>query len=168
MSYDKSGNAAQSGSLLANRSSRHSGFSIVEVLVAILVFSTGIVGLMAAQASAVRGSTDAKYRADAAFLASQILGRMWANRGDLQANPANFAHRPAGAACAPSGASAVDPDVVAWLAEVDATLPQASAATQQIVVGANQAVTITICWQAPGDTAPHKHVVTAQLVGSSI
>jgi type IV pilus assembly protein PilV len=147
---------------------RHHGFSIVEVLVAILVFSTGILGLIAAQASAVKGSTDAKYRGDAAFLASQILGRLWANRADLQANPANFAHRPGGGACVPTGDSAVDGDVVAWLGEVNATLPQATPTTQQIVVGANQAVTITICWQAPGDTTPHRHVVTAQLVGSPI
>jgi type IV pilus assembly protein PilV len=150
------------------RPGKQGAFSIVEVLVALLVFSTGILGLMAVQASAITGSADAKHRGDAAFLASQILGRMWANRADLQANPTNFAHRPAGAACVPTGDSAVDPDVVAWLAEVNATLPQAGPAMQQIVVGANQAVTITICWQAPGQTTPHKHVVTAQLVGSPI
>ena len=144
------------------------GLGLVEVLVAILIFSTGIIALIAAQASAIKGATDAKYRGDAAFLASQILGRLWVNRADLQANPANFAHRPGGAACVPSGNSAVDADVVVWLGEVNATLPQAGPNNQQIVVGANQAVTITICWQAPGDATPHKHVVTAQLVGSPI
>jgi type IV pilus assembly protein PilV len=43
---------------------------LLEALIAILIFSFGILGLVGLQANAINLSTDAKYRADAALLAN--------------------------------------------------------------------------------------------------
>ena len=46
--------------------------SLLEGLLAILIFSVGILALVALQATSVRATTDAKLRADASFMASQL------------------------------------------------------------------------------------------------
>jgi type IV pilus assembly protein PilV len=60
---------------------RTSGGSVLlEALVGILIFSIGILALVAMQAESIRNTTEAKYRNDASYLANQIIGRMWADR----------------------------------------------------------------------------------------
>lgn len=134
---------------------RQSGFTLIEVMVAILVFSLGILGAVSLQASAIRMSTDAQQRAEATFLADQLLARM------LIADPATaatFAHHPNGTTpCAPTGAASTNAVVTEWLTDVTSTFPRASAGEQQIVVSgipANE-VTVKLCWKnGEGDT-PH-------------
>lgn len=138
---------------------QQAGFTMLEVLVSLLVFSFGVIALVGLQATAVRLAGDARDRGTATFLADQILGRM------LIADPTtapSFAHRPAaGATCAPGGANSANPIVIGWLAEVAALLPNAPATQQQIVVNGNQ-VTVRLCWQS-GNDAPHELVVTNQV-----
>ena len=67
------------------------GSMLLEALIAILLFSMGILGLMGLQAIALKNTADAKYRTEAAFLANQIIGQMWA---DNPANLATYAHNP--------------------------------------------------------------------------
>lgn len=97
------------------------GFALVEGLIAILIFSMGILALVGMQAAAIKTSTDAKYRADASYLANQVIGQMWADR----ANVANYAHYPAAgvAVCTPGGAASANPNVATWLNNVQAALP---------------------------------------------
>ncbi len=131
------------------------GFSLIEVLVAVLIFSLGIIGAVGLQAAALKMSTDARQRAEATFLADQLLARM------LIADPATaatFAHRPAGTTpCAPSGAASTNAVVTQWLLEVTETFPRAIANEQQIVVLGTPAdeVKVKLCWKnGVGDT-PH-------------
>jgi type IV pilus assembly protein PilV len=51
--------------------------SLIEVLVAILVFSFGVLGMVGLQAQAVKLSTDSEDRTRAALLANQIVSEMW-------------------------------------------------------------------------------------------
>lgn len=53
-----------------------SGVMLLEAMIAILIFSLGVLGVVAMQAMAVSASRDAKYRADAALLADELLGKM--------------------------------------------------------------------------------------------
>ena len=138
------------------RRPRQGGFTLIEVLVSVLIFALGILGLVGLQASAIRYATDAQQRAEATFLADQLLARM------LIADPAAsaaFNHMPNGTArCAPTGAASANPMILEWLSEVTATFPRAVAAEQQIVVTggapANE-VTVRLCWlNGPNDT-PH-------------
>ena len=134
---------------------RESGFTLIEVMIAILVFSFGILGAVALQASAIRMSTDAQQRAEATFLADKLLARM------LIADPATaatFAHHPTGTTtCAPSGAASTNAVVTEWLTEVTSTFPRATAAEQQIVISgipANE-VTVKLCWKNGESDSPH-------------
>lgn len=59
------------------------GFGLIEVLVALLVFSIGILGLGATQLAAKRASYEATQRSIASSLANDILERMRGNPGQL-------------------------------------------------------------------------------------
>lgn len=131
------------------------GFSLVEVLVAIVVFSFGVLGLVRLQASAVKMSTDARQRAEATFLADQLLARL------LISDPATatqFNHKPGGtAACAPTGAASTNAVLLDWMSQLTAAFPRASASEQQVIVGGtnNADVTIRLCWKNGEDDLPH-------------
>jgi type IV pilus assembly protein PilV len=139
--------------------SRQSGFSLLEVLVSVLVFSLGVLALVSLQAASMRLSNDARYRADAAFLADQLFARMLIS---LPADAAQFAHRTGGTACNSNGGAATNASALEWLAEVSDTLPGATAEMQQVVVDAGGQVTIRLCWQQGTDT-PRQFVVSNRI-----
>ena len=60
------------------KSRRHeNGVALLEVLIALLIFSFGILGLIGLQARAISVSTDAGDRNRAALLANDIASTMW-------------------------------------------------------------------------------------------
>ena len=140
---------------------------LLEALIALLLFSMGILGLMGLQAIAVKNTADAKYRTDAAFLANQIIGQMWAE------DPANlpaYAHNPTTAGnCNFGGTASTNANVTAWLGSastlgtVAGSLPGATSALQQITIDATNLVTVTICWQGPQEAVAHNYVAIAQI-----
>lgn len=134
------------------RAPRAAGFTMIEVLVSLLVFSLGVLALVQIQGTAVRLSTDARDRAVATFLADQLLARMLISD---PASAASFAHMPGGStACAPTGTASTNAVVTDWLAEVAQQLPGASSALQQVVVNAATGeVTVRLCWQNGSDPA---------------
>lgn len=142
---------------------RQRGSVLLEALIAILIFSMGIIALMGLQTVSIKNSIDAHYRAEAAYLAGQIVGQMWVDRSNLD----SYAHYPNGAVCAPAGAASALANVTAWLAQTAAALPGATAARQQISVTTPLAntrqVTVTVCWQGPQEATPHNFVATAQI-----
>lgn len=56
------------------------GFTLLEVLVALLVFSLGVLGMVGLQARAIQFSVDAEDRATAAVIANEVVTWMWAQR----------------------------------------------------------------------------------------
>ena len=95
------------------------GFSLIEVLVALLVLSIGLLGLAALQAQGLRFNHDAYVRSQATNLAYDIVDRMRANR----ANAANYtAADPDLAPCDPLDAS-IDMDLSCWYDSLAETLP---------------------------------------------
>lgn len=143
------------------------GSMLLEALIALLLFSMGILGLMGLQAIAVKNTADAKYRTEAAFLANQIIGQMWTEN---PASLAAYAHNPTTAGiCIFGGGASGNANVTAWLGNastlgtVAGNLPGATSVRQQIIVGAGNLVTVTICWQGPQEAAPHNYVAIAQI-----
>lgn len=67
-----------------NQSCMQKGATLIEVLVAVLIFSIGVLAVVGLQAVAIQTTSEAKYRADASFIASTALSQLW---GD----PANIA-----------------------------------------------------------------------------
>ena len=137
------------------RSRNESGFLLIEALVAMLIFSLGILGLVALQAVVIKETSNAQYRVEASLFTNQLIAQMWA---EDKANLAtNFS--------SPDGQR-----YLAWQAAVAATgsggLPNAAAQPPTVVFGANNQVTITIFWQLPGAVAGspfHQHVTMTQL-----
>lgn len=60
--------------------SPQAGVALIEVLVSILLFSIGVLGLIGLQARAVSFSTDAEDRNRAALLANDIASAMWLSK----------------------------------------------------------------------------------------
>jgi type IV pilus assembly protein PilV len=64
---------------------RQTGFSMIEVLVALLVLSIGLLGLAMLQVQGMKFNSDAYFRTQATILAYDIIDRMRANpKGDYQ------------------------------------------------------------------------------------
>ena len=123
------------------------GLSLVEVLVAMVIFAFGILGLLSANATALTAYTDAKFRVDAALLADRLISEAWIDRPNI----ALYAY--GGAASGPPGQRSA-----AWLTEVQRVLPGADAT----VAIAGTAITVTVLWQTPGGRT-HRHVAVATL-----
>jgi type IV pilus assembly protein PilV len=160
-------------------SSRQQGFMLIEALIAILIFTLGILGMIAMGGTAIGAQSDARYRTDAARLTENIantiaLNADRSNPNDplvMQTSLAPFQHQPSGTTCgAFSGTASANALVTDWVAEVMTTgaglpgLPGASAAGQQIVITNSAAgfnkVEVTVCWRDPGTpsgTAMRRH-----------
>jgi len=143
------------------------GSSLLEALVAILIFSMGVLALISLQAVSIKNSIDAKYRADASYLANQIVAQMWVDRSNID----SYGHYQTGAICAPFTGSAsanakVSDATTGWVAQVVRLLPGAATDKTQIqvsTVGTTKRVKVTVCWQGPQETSAHNFVLTAQI-----
>lgn len=123
---------------------------LLEALFAILIFSMGILALIGFQATAIKQVADAKYRADASFLANQVVGEMWVNRTNLATYNYN---------------GGTPPGVLTnWVGAVQANLPGVSNATNAPVIAiAGNQVTVTISWEVPGSLGPNQYVMVANI-----
>jgi type IV pilus assembly protein PilV len=94
------------------------GFTLVEVLVALLVLSIGMLGIAALYLDSLRASRAALYRTQAVTLASDIADRIRANRTPIDAYDCS------GTCVAGTGGNAVAIfDINAWLANLQRELP---------------------------------------------
>jgi type IV pilus assembly protein PilV len=132
--------------------SHQQGMSLLEGLLAVLIFSVGILALVALQGTSVRATTEAKMRADASFYASQLVARMWTDALNLTNYSYNTGN-PGDPNCAFTAGGGNHAAVVTWAADVQAALPGAIA---QVIVTNDALVTnliaITICWPSGTET----------------
>ena len=131
---------------------QQSGVVLLESLIAILVFSLGILGIIGLQATAVKQVSDARYRSQASLLVDQLLGTMWVSDRSAAALQTSFS----------SGGNGY----LGWLGNVSATLPGVDAYPPSVAVDAQGTVTITVRWRAPSEdaaTAAHQYVAVAQI-----
>ena len=125
------------------------GVMLLEALIALLVFSLGILALVGLQAAAIKNVSDSQYRVEAALLADTLIAQMRAS--DPATRSASFA----------TGGT----DYNTWLARVSSAttgLPGA-ATTPPTVAFNNQQVTVTVSWRAQTDTATRQYVTTTEL-----
>jgi len=156
---------------------RQSGVMLLEALIAILIFSMGILAIVGLQASAIKLSGDAKYRADASLLANELIAQMWVSDRSSATLQASYA-TPSGSAPAGStpSSSAITP-YSDWLGEVSKSLPGVDQNPPTVTVVAEESlpaqnesiiltslVTITLRWISPGETNVHSYVVNAKVV----
>lgn len=129
------------------------GFVIIEALIALLIFSMAVLGLVGLQASLSRATASAKYRAEAAYLASDLIGTMWVDAVNL----ANYK----GTACASHAlcnnwrdkVATVLPSAVTDISICLPTDPVSLACQDSLLFQSTNRVTITITWTVPGEGA---------------
>lgn len=140
---------------------RQHGASLLEVLIALLIFSFGVLGIVGLQANMNIRSTEAKQRAEAAVLANEIIGRMWIAKA---IDRDQYQYR-ADVDCNADGPG-TPPDVLAsWLEKLAATIPGAQASiAHDEPTGETELV---ICWQRPQANEWSQHVVHARINSSN-
>jgi len=63
--------------------SAQQGVVLIEAMIAILIFSLGILAIVGLQATMIKATADAKYRSEASYIAQTRLGQMWADPDNL-------------------------------------------------------------------------------------
>lgn len=133
------------------------GVMLIEALIGILIFAVGIIALMGLQTAAVTNTIEAKYRSDAAFFANQIIGKMWADRANVESLSYDTTN---------AGASS-NAELQRWKTAVQDVMPQATGALAPTVRIANTNsgydVTVTVFWQKPGQADSHRFMTVARL-----
>ncbi len=123
-------------------SRRIGGFTLLEVLIALVIFSFGMLGLAALQTFSIRTNQSANMRSQAVVLANMALDNMRANRSNLASY---YDDGYASFSC--TGTPATTPiatrDRQVWLQQLACQLPQARGAIAPI--NANE-VAVCIRW----------------------
>jgi type IV pilus assembly protein PilV len=126
--------------------SAQSGFSLIEVLVALVVLSVGLLGLAALQQNAVRFNHDAYLRSQATVLAYDIADRIRGNRQAATAEAYDSAFAPMPPACnsVVAAGTVVAQDIGAWRRALTCALPAGNG--QIDWDDASEILTITVQW----------------------
>lgn len=146
----------------ANTLAAQSGVMLLEAMVAILIFSLGVLSIIQLQAVSIKQASGAEYRSMAALLANDLISRMWASDKTAATLQTNFGS---------SGANYTQ-----WLNTVRSsglpnvsndkgTLPTVTFATGPATTSGTPSsiAQVTVFWQEPGDTTKHSYTAVAQL-----
>ncbi len=162
---------------------QQSGVMLLEALIAILIFSFGVLGIIGLQTTAQSVTRDGSYRADAALLANELVGRMFAfpdrSGASLQANfqgSAGFVSskdKDDPDRCRTDNPATDGPEFCLWFNNrVMETLPGAVVSGQtpaQVIVtpgaaGSATNVQITVRWQVPGIEVRRRYDVVVSVI----
>jgi len=112
--------------------SSQEGVALLEAMIAILIFSIGILAIVGLQAVMIKNTAEAQYRSEAGYIAQARIGQMWA-----------------------------DPDNVATYLEtntnIDNLLPNGRRTVTQPSPGE---FVVTVTWQQPGPSAVTRNFTT--------
>jgi type IV pilus assembly protein PilV len=110
---------------------------LIEALIAILIFSIGVLAIVGLQATMIKNTADAKYRSEASYIAQARIGQMWA-----------------------------DPEALATYVEsntdISAQLPGGKRTVTQVAPGH---YIVTVTWQQPGNTTTNNFTTTVRISG---
>jgi type IV pilus assembly protein PilV len=136
--------------------SRAQGFTLLEVLIALLVMSIGLLGIGKMMMLSARANDSAYMRSQATALAYTILDAMRANRAYALTPPYYDAVVPASQACTPTAPCTADlqaqNDMFLWTQSLAAELPGGTGTvatlplTDAVTNAGNTTVTITVTW----------------------
>jgi type IV pilus assembly protein PilV len=131
------------------------GFSLLEVLIALVILSVGLLGIAALISTALKSNSSAYMRTQATALAYNIIDRMRANLPETENLSYNIT-MPASASTAPppttctSGACTSSQlatyDIAQWEYDLAQQLPQGRGAVAAATAGGIMAVTVTVLW----------------------
>lgn len=129
------------------------GFTLLEVMVAVLILGIGLLGLAHLQITSLKHSQSAEFRSQASILATDLLDRMRANQSAAQDGAYNLNLN----ATPPNNTDTMaKADISRWLTRIAAVLPQGDGAINCSAFNPDQAFicNITVSWtevQEDGD-----------------
>lgn len=136
------------------------GATLLEALIAILIFSLGILAIVGLQSAAIKNVSESQYRVEASMFADTIIAQIRTGAADTATRQTGFNGD------GPSGAGADGPAYLAWRARVvDAAtgLPGVPPDSPTVNVANDGTVTVRIDWRAQTDTTT-RHYDTTTLV----
>ncbi|MEO7385535.1 MAG: type IV pilus modification protein PilV [Gammaproteobacteria bacterium] len=145
---------------------KQKGFTLVEVLVALVVMSVGMLGIAALYLEGLRAGRTALYRSAAVNLAADMADRIRANRNAGAAYAGTGPGADGGCVNGPVDCTAEDlaaDDWFGWSNQLVAQLPEG--ASGQVVIDAAPpapAYTITVAWPEIGQEEPATYALTVQ------
>ncbi|MEE9332075.1 MAG: prepilin-type cleavage/methylation domain-containing protein [Methylophilaceae bacterium] len=116
--------------------SAQQGVILLEALIAVLIFSLGVLALAGLQAAMIKNTDDAKYRAEASFVAQEVLTEVWL-----------------------TGTSNLAGHIV-----TDDPIAQLPGGKLTVDVNASRDVQVTVKWKLPG-AAEHTYLTNARVEG---
>ena len=120
------------------------GVALIEALVALLIFSFGILGLFGLQGLMLRNQSDAKFRTDASFLANEVVGLAATDKNNLNSYTTSTSSKCAYQKCAD------------WVGKVERGLPSGEASV--VYTGGTGDLSVTLAWKMPDGTR-HQYVM---------
>jgi len=143
-----------------NSRTAQAGAALLEALIAILIFSIGILAAVGMQAAAIKNVTDSKYRTQASFLANRLIAQMWTDAINVNA----YAY---------PGSGPVPTKIQTWVSDVN-NMPNATALPPIVSVANATAqggtVTVQVRWQLAEEKTknlpPHNYTAVAAIYGN--
>ena len=126
------------------------GFTLIEVLIALVVLSIGLLGLAMLQLEGIKYNTDAYLRTQASVLAYEIIDRMKANSSAANAGSYVAAAAPTIETCGSTSAGCTDTatlaayDLSVWYTRLGEALPAGPTPSSISSVGSQH--TIVVRW----------------------
>lgn len=141
------------------------GFTLVEVLIALVVLSIGMLGIAALYLESLRASRSALFRTEAVTLAADIADRIRANRGTAETSTLDAYD--CGGTCienAGKGTIAID-DLNEWRSAIEAQLPGGAGDITFAAGGANapNVYTIEVSWTEVGYGDPLTYQIRVEI-----
>ena len=121
------------------KSRKTSGFTLIEVLIDVVIFAVGLLGLAGLQATGINLNHSSLMRSQATLLAYDIVDCLRANRTAATANSYDIAMGDANS----SAGGLPETDVNNWLARLAGQLPGGDGS---IAVDANARATVVVQW----------------------
>lgn len=135
---------------------KSNGFSLLEVMIALVIFSIGLLGLAGLMSQSLSYNNSSQYRTQATFLAYDMLDRMRSNR--TQASDPTLGYNidwgvnPGAASCYNTNCTAsalANSDKTQWKDALGNLLPDGDGRVTDAVVGTSPIFLIEIRWSDP-------------------
>ncbi|MCE2870196.1 MAG: hypothetical protein LW714_02130 [Oxalobacteraceae bacterium] len=124
------------------------GSGLLEGLLAIFLFSVGLLSLLMLITATHIETSNARYRIEASLLINELVSHMWIGDHSLAGLRSRYK-------------DTTSADYKSWFATVSHRLPGVSATmnTPQITIDDARNVTVSLQWQVPGDNKSHQMIV---------
>lgn len=140
------------------------GVMLLEALVAILIFSVGILGIVKLQATSIQQSSAAEYRTIASMMANDVISQMWVSDKTPATLKTNFESASGGTAYTQWQSQVI----ASGLPGVSATQNTPTIAITSVAAGgtggtASSQAVVTVFWKAPHEADVRRFTAIAQI-----